>query len=47
VNATAVESLHRALGGTGVVVLNETVVVTLGLELKRGKTSENVLCGQC
>jgi hypothetical protein len=34
VDATAVESLHRALGGTRVVVLNKTVVEALGLELE-------------
>jgi hypothetical protein len=34
VNATAIEGLHGALGRTGVVVLDEAVVVTLGLELE-------------
>lgn len=45
-DATAVEGLHGALGGTGVVVLNETVVETLGLELKWYIGSEKVLCGK-
>ena len=44
VDATAVKGLHGALGGTGVVVLNETVVVALGLELKRGGALEEVFC---
>lgn len=44
VDTTAVESLHGALGGTGVVVLDETVVVTLRLELKGDEASEKVLC---
>lgn len=44
VDATAVEGLHGALGGTRVVVLNETVVVALGLELKGYIASEEVLC---
>lgn len=34
VNAMAIEGLHGALGRTGVVVLDEAVVVTLGLELE-------------
>ena len=37
VNATAIEGLHCALGRTGVVVLDETVVVTLGLELEEAR----------
>jgi hypothetical protein len=44
VDATSVEGLHGALGGTRVVVLNETVVVALGLELKGYIASGNVLC---
>jgi hypothetical protein len=44
VDTTAVKSLHGALGSTGVVVLNETVVVALGLELKGYIASEKVLC---
>jgi hypothetical protein len=44
VDATAIESCHCALCGTGVVVFNETVVVALGLELREGKKlSEKVL----
>jgi hypothetical protein len=31
-DTAAIQGLHGAFGGTGVVVLNETVVVTLGLQ---------------
>lgn len=33
-DTTAVQSLHGALSGTGVIVLDETIVVTLGLRDK-------------
>jgi hypothetical protein len=33
VNATSVEGLHGALGSTWVIVLDESVVEALGLEL--------------
>lgn len=37
VDATSVEGLHCALGRTGVVVLDESVVVTFGLELEKAR----------
>jgi hypothetical protein len=44
VDAAAVESLHCAFGGTGVVVFNEAVVVALGLELRGIVSGKKVLC---
>lgn len=45
VNAAAVKSRHSALCRTGVVVLNETVVVALGLELEEKECQRRCFVG--
>jgi len=42
-DATAIQGLHSTLSGTGVIILDEAIVVTLGLHIKISNNADTTM----